>query len=108
MGPEGMKELGEAILQRQVCLKKVLAKVKGVKLDRFSGTSFEEIVVDFSGTGKSVKEVNEELLEKGILGGYDLGKNFPDLEGCLLLCVTEQTTAEDIKAIADALCEILG
>jgi glycine dehydrogenase subunit 1 len=103
-----MKELGEAILQRQVCLKKVLSKIKGVKLDRFSGTPFEEIVVDFSGTGKTVKEINEKLLEKGILGGFDLGKCFPGLEGCSLLCVTEQTTAEDIKAIADALSEILG
>ena len=108
MGPQGMKELGEAILQRQVCLKKVLSKIKGVKLDRFSGTPFEEIVVDFSGTGKTVKEINEKLLEKGILGGFDLGKCFPGLEGCSLLCVTEQTTAEDIKAIADALSEILG
>ena len=108
MGPQGMKELGEAILQRQVCLKKQLAKVNGVKLDRFSGTPFEEIVVDFSGTGKSVEVINEKLLEKKILGGYDLGRSFPELEGCSLLCVTEQTTSEDIKAIADALCEILG
>jgi glycine dehydrogenase subunit 1 len=108
MGSQGMKELGEAILQRQVCLKKVLSKIEGVKLDRFSGTPFEEIVVDFSGTGKTVKEINEKLLEKGILGGFDLGKCFPGLEGCSLLCVTEQTTAEDIKAIADALSEILG
>lgn len=55
-----------------------------------------------------MKEINEKLLEKGILGGFDLGKCFPGLEGCSLLCVTEQTTAEDIKAIADALSEILG
>jgi glycine dehydrogenase subunit 1 len=103
-----MKELGEAVLQRQVCLKKVLSKVKGVKLDRFSGTPFEEIVVDFSSTGKTVREINEKLLEKGILGGYDLGKCFPDLEGCALLCVTEQTSMEDIKTLADALSGILG
>jgi len=108
MGPQGMKELGEAVLQRQVCLKSVLAKVEGVKLDRFSGTPFEEIVVDFNCTGKSVKEINEKLLEKGILGGYDLGMSFPELEGCALLCVTEQTSMEDIRAIADALNEILG
>ncbi len=37
MGPQGMKELGEAILQRQVCLKKVLSKIKGVKLTDFPG-----------------------------------------------------------------------
>ncbi len=43
--------------------------------------------------------------------GYWVGliwEMLPGLEGCSLLCVTEQTTAEDIKAIADALSEILG
>lgn len=107
MGPQGMKELGEAVLQRQICLKKVLKDVKGIKLDRFSGTPFQEIVVDFSGTGKSVCEINEKLLEKGILGGYDLGRSFPELEGCALLCVTEQTSMEDIGALSDALNGIL-
>ena len=107
MGPQGMKELGEAVLQRQICLKKVLGKVRGIKLDRFSGTPFQEVVVDFSGTGKSVCEINEKLLEKGILGGYDLGRSFPELEGCALLCVTEQTSMEDIGALSDALNGIL-
>ena len=89
-------------------LKKVLGKVRGIKLDRFSGTPFQEVVVDFSGTGRKVCEINEKLLEKGILGGYDLGRSFPELEGCALLCVTEQTSMEDIRAVADALNGILG
>jgi glycine dehydrogenase subunit 1 len=108
MGPQGMKELGEAIVQRQVCLKKALACVKGVSVSRFSGTPFEEFVVDFSKTGKSVKEINEELLEAGIIGGYDLGGSFPELAGCSLFCVTEQTAADDIKALSEALGKILG
>ncbi len=108
MGPQGMKELGEAIVQRQVCLKKALANVKGVKLDRFSGTPFEEFVVDFTASGKSIKEINEKLLEAGILGGYDLGSAFPELAGCALFCVTEQTTVDDIKALAETLGGILG
>lgn len=108
MGPQGMKELGEAVLQRQVCLKKNLASLKGVRVDRFSGTPFEEFVADFSATGRSVREINEKLLAKGILGGYELEKSFPELKGCMLLCVTERTSADDIKAMTDALGEILG
>lgn len=108
MGPQGMKELGEAVLQRQVCLKKVLSGVKGLSLDKFSGTPFQEITVDFSASGKSVEEINRKLLEKGILGGYDLGRAFPELEGCMLLAVTEKTSACDIKALAAALGEILA
>lgn len=108
MGPHGMKELGEAVLQRQVCLRKNLAGVKGLSLEKFSGVPFQEIVVDFSASGKSVKEINDKLLDKGILGGYDLGKDFPELAGCMLLAVTEQTSAEDIKALVSALGEILA
>ena len=108
MGPQGMKELGEAVVQRLSCLKKVLSGVKGVSLDKFSGTPYQEVTVDFSASGKTVAEINEKLLEKGILGGYDLGKKFPELEGCMLLAVTEQTSAEDIKALAAALSEILA
>jgi len=108
MGPKGMKELGEAIVQRQVCLKKALSEIKGVSVSRFSGVPFEEIVVDFSASGKSVKEINEKLLEAGIIGGYDLSGSFPELEGCSLFCVTEQTAASDIKALSEALGRILG
>lgn len=107
MGPQGMKELGETIVQRIASLKKILSKVKKVKLNRFSGVAFEEFVADFTESSKSVKEINEELLKYGILGGFDLGTEFPELEGCALLCVTEQTTTEDIKALAEALGEIL-
>ncbi|MEG1911418.1 MAG: aminomethyl-transferring glycine dehydrogenase subunit GcvPA [Cloacibacillus sp.] len=108
MGPQGMKELGEAVVQRQVCLKKNLAGIKGLCLDKFSGTPFQEIVVDFTASGKSVEEINKKLLEKGILGGYDLEKAFPELKGCALLAVTEKTSADDIKTLAAALGEILA
>ena len=103
-----MKELGEAVLQRQAALKKALSTVKGIKLDRFSGVTYEEFVADFSESGKSVAEINESLLANGILGGFDLGTEFPELEGCMLICVTERTTADDIKALKAALEEILG
>lgn len=108
MGPQGMKELGEAIVQRQAALRKALSGIKGISLNKFSGTPFEEFVVDFSASGKSVSEINTKLLEKGILGGYSLEESYPELKGCALYCVTEQTTAEDIKALVSALAEILG
>ena len=108
MGPQGMRELGEAVVQRQLCLKKLLSGVRGLSLDKFSGTPFQEVVVDFTPSGKSVEYINKKLLEKGILGGYDLGMKFPELEGCALLAVTEKTSADDLKALAQALSEILA
>jgi len=43
----------------------------------------------------------------GILGGYDLGQADPDLEDCMLLCVTEMNTREQIDELVDAL-EAIG
>jgi len=108
LGPRGMRDLGEAIVQRSACLKKALSGIRGLNADKFSGAVFEEFVVDLSGTGKNVAEINRELLGHGILGGYDLGAAFPELKGCMLVCVTEQTSAEDIKAFAEALNAIAG
>ena len=43
-------------------------KQKGLEVV-FDGPSFNEFVVKLN---KLIKEVNQELLEKGIIGGYDL------------------------------------
>jgi glycine dehydrogenase subunit 1 len=44
--------------------------------------------------------VNKELLEKGILGGYDLEKDYPQYKNSMLLCVTEKRTKEEIDRLA--------
>ena len=106
MGPEGMRELGQTILQRSLLARRRLASVPGLTVCPLSGTPFAEFVVRFE--GRSVAEVNEALLARGILGGYDLGAKFPELGQCALLCVTERTTEEDIDGLTAALTEILG
>lgn len=50
-----------------------------------------------------VEEINLHLLDHGILGGYDLGKDYPSLKNHMLIAVTEMNTKEDI----DMLCEVL-
>jgi glycine dehydrogenase subunit 1 len=51
-------------------------------------------------------EVNAHLLEHGILGGYDLGQDYPSLKNHLLIAVTEMNTKEEIDALAEALSEV--
>ena len=43
------------------------------------------------------------MAEKGIGAGYALGKDYPGLANCLLVCATEMRTEDDLKAYADAL-----
>ncbi len=59
----------------------------------FQGAHFNEIVVK---TNKSVTEINKKLLEKGIIGGLDLGRLYPELENHALIAITELRTKEEI------------
>jgi glycine dehydrogenase subunit 1 len=53
-----------------------------------------------------VQAINGYLLEEwGIIGGYDLGRDYPHLENHMLLCVTEVISREEIDALVDALAE---
>lgn len=107
MGPKGMFELGENIVQKSLYTIGELSKIKGVKGSKFNSTGFKEFVVDFNDTGKSVAEINKELLSKGIFGGKDLSKDFPELGQSALYCVTEIHLKEDIDSLVNAIKEII-
>ncbi len=106
MGPDGMEELGQGIMQRSQYAAKQLASLPGVEL-KFSGPFFKEFVIDFSQTGKTVKEINAALLSRGIFGGVDLTTHDLQLEQCALFCVTEVHSKEEIDALVTALASIV-
>ena len=107
MGPQGMRELGEGIMQRSAYCAGRLNEIAGVKAPAFSGPFFKEFVVDFNKTGKSVAAINKALLERKIHGGKDLSTMFPSLGQSALYCVTEVHTKDDLDALVGALQEIL-
>ncbi len=108
LGPHGIRELGETVLQRSHYAAKRLARIPGVRSPRFRGPFFHEFVVDFSKTGKNVARIHRALLRRGIFGGKDLSNEFPELKGCALYCVTEVHTKEDLDRLADALKEAVA
>lgn len=107
MGPKGMEEVGQTIMQKSQYAALRLNELKNVKSNHFETVFFKEFVVDFNKTGKTVKEINKELLAKGIFGGKDLSEEFPELGQCALYCVTEVHTKTDIDKLIIALEEIL-
>jgi len=107
MGPRGMKELGRTIMQRSQYAQKRLTGIPGVSL-KFMSADFKEFVVDFSGTGKKVDEINLQLREKGIFGGHNLEPDFPDLKNCALYCVTEIHCKDDIDRLANEIKAIVS
>ena len=64
----------------------------------FQGAHFNEIVVKVS---QPIKQINAFLLQKGIIGGFDLGTVYPELENHVLIAVTELRTKEEIDALVE-------
>jgi glycine dehydrogenase subunit 1 len=102
LGPTGMKELGETILERSHYAAEILDDIPGVVVP-YRGF-FKEFPVVFS---KQVSEVNEKLLDYGIFGGAQLS-DYPELGQSALYCVTEMHNLEMIEQLEAALREVLA
>ena len=106
MGPQGMVEIGERIMQKTEYAMRKLGKIPGVKV-LFEGIHFQEFVLDFNRTGQSVASINKKLLQQGIFGGKDLSRDFPSLGQCALYAVTELHSQKDLDRLAETLQEVL-
>jgi glycine dehydrogenase subunit 1 len=98
LGKKGVKEMAIANIQKSNYAKN-LFKEKGFTI-AFDGASFNEFIVKLN---KPIKQINQNLLQKGIIGGYDLGRDFPELENHMLIAVTELRTKEEIDTLVNEL-----
>jgi len=89
--------------QRTRELVSALTQINGVKL-AFTGPRFHEAVLTLE---RNVAEVLSALAKRGIVGGYDLTAQYPQLGNALLVCATESRNSADIAAYARALSEVL-
>jgi len=108
MGPKGMREIGEGIMQRSCYAMAKISEIEGVRAPVFRSAHFKEFVVNFDDAGKTVEEINKELLGHRIFGGKDLTREFPELGNSALYCVTEVHTKEDIDGLANSMKEVVG
>ncbi|MGB8002557.1 MAG: glycine dehydrogenase, partial [Anaerobacillus sp.] len=96
LGKEGVRKMAEQNIKKAHYAKLRLEQA-GVETV-FDGVYFNEFVIKLNG---SVKELNRQLMKKGMIGGYDLGRDYPELENHMLVAVTENRTKEEIDAFAD-------
>jgi len=68
----------------------------------FSAPVFNEVAIRVP-AGTTASAVLGALEAQGILGGIDLGRWYPELADCILMCATELTTEAEIDALAGAL-----
>src|SRR5574341_175567 len=102
LGKSGMRQVAELCYHKAHYAAEQLSKIKGMGLC-FGEPFFHEFALCVD---RPAKEVNAHLLEHGILGGYDLGQDYPSLKNHLLIAVTEMNTKEEIDALVEALSEV--
>jgi glycine dehydrogenase subunit 1 len=106
MGPQGMVEIGEAILQRTSYAMKKIAEVDGIQILFPNAHHFKEMVVNFDGTGMTAASINKALLDQDIFGGKDISREFPELGESALFSVTEIHSQADIDRLVKSLVEV--
>jgi glycine dehydrogenase subunit 1 len=102
LGKQGFRELGEQCLRRAHYARERITTLPGFK-PLFGRPFFNEFAVT---SPLPVEELNADLRDRGILGGYDLSRDYPELGQAVLFCVTETRTREEIDTLVAALEEI--
>ena len=99
MGKHGLREAATLSLQK--------AHYAAARCDRLAGYAVvsgapycKEFVLRCP---RPVPEINRVLLDRGIMGGLDLGRFYPDLDHHMLVCVTEINTRDEIEALVAGL-----
>jgi glycine dehydrogenase subunit 1 len=101
MGPRGLQKVSE------LCWHKAhYAARRSGELPGFS-VHAEEFFHEFAvRCPASADEINRRLFKRhGIIGGYDLCRDFPDRKNEMLLCFTEMNTRKEIDLLVTALSE---
>lgn len=102
LGKHGLRQVANLCYQKAHYAARRIAELPGYSLA--SNTPFfNEFAVRCPAP---VGDINHQLLDSGILGGYDLGEAYPALENHMLLAFTEMNSREDIDLLVDTLAEV--
>jgi glycine dehydrogenase subunit 1 len=103
LGPQGLEQVAAACHANARALVERLTRVPGVSR-MFDRPVFHEAVLKLP---RPAGKVLEGLLARGILGGFDLSGDYPELGHALLVCATETKDEQDLRRYAAALAEVV-
>ena len=103
LGKQGLEQVANLCYQKAHYAAQQLDSIQGYDLAFPNTPFFHEFAVRCP---TPVDHLLDDLRAYDILGGYDLGQDYPELEGCLLLAVTEKIHKDDIDLLHDALIEV--
>ncbi len=99
MGKEGLREVA-----LQSTKKAHYAYEQLIKSGKFKPAFDKPFFKEFALTSDIAPEkINEALRKENIIGGYDLGKEYPQFENSVLYAVTEKRTKEEIDKLTSVM-----
>ena len=102
LGPQGLARVARASHANTLKLVHKLVDAGASKV--FSGASFHEAVIR---TPVANGKLLHALLGQGIVGGYDLSRDYPELGNAILVCATETKTEADLDRYAQQMQRIV-
>lgn len=99
LGKQGVRDVAHQCLQKAHYAQRMITSLPGFEA-AWERPFFHEFVVR---TTADPEELVQRLLEHQIIGGLPLGRFYPELSDCMLFCVTEARTKEEIDRLAAAL-----
>jgi glycine dehydrogenase subunit 1 len=92
LGPEGLRRVAAHSWRNT---HELLKKLNAAGIETaFASDSFHEVVIR---VGRPAEDVLSRMAESGVLGGYALSRDYPDMEDAILICATETKTPEDLE-----------
>ena len=104
LGPQGLRKVAELCWHKAHYAAQKIGQLPGFSVG--SGEFFHEFVVSCP---LPAEEINRRLFERhGIIGGYDLSRDFTTSRNEMLLCCTEMNTKEEIDRLVSGLSEVVN
>lgn len=104
LGAEGLERVAAACHANTVRLVELLTAIPGVE-PLFRGPCFHERALRLPAPAA---DLLRSLAAHNILGGFDLGLDYPELDPALLVCATEVRTEEEMQAYAAKLSRVIA
>ena len=95
---KNLRKLAELNVRKAHYLRQKISTLKGWEIV-FPAPVYNEFVVRCADPQK----VNQKLQAEGIIGGYEVEKEYPELKNTLLFCATEMLTKDDIDKVVSLL-----
>jgi glycine dehydrogenase subunit 1 len=100
LGKNGLRKVAELCWHKSHYAAAQIAALPGFQVDT-RRPFFQEFVVRCP---RPVAEINRHLFDEwDIIGGYDLGQDYPHLADHMLVCVTEMNSREEIETLVEGL-----